>query len=335
MNKSYDNDIKTLVEVIERHRKNAYRKINQELVLMYFEIGKYLSNKTSEEKWGSKTVELISKAIRLSFPSLRGFTRTGLYRMIKFYETYRDNIIVPSLLGQISWTNNITILETTKTIEEKEFYIRLCIKNNYSSRELNRQINSGYYQRYILSNGNAFECEKHLVDEDDYPKTRILDQYSLEFLDLPNKYSEKDFRKAIILNLKQFILELGSDFSFIGEEYKIQVGNRDYYIDLLFYNRVYSCLVVVELKIGEFKPEYVSKMNFYLEALDRQEKREGENPSVGIILRSSKNETIVEYTLARTISNTTISTYQLDIIDKKILENKVIQLRNLLENKNG
>ena len=187
-----------------------------------------------------------------------------------------------------------------------------------------RQIDSGYYYRYILSQGKALESIRQSIDEDDIPNTKILDQYSLEFLDLPEIFSEKDLRKSIVLNLKKFILEIGNDFTFLKEEYRIQIGKSDYFIDLLFYNRTYSCLVTFELKIGEFKPEYLSKMNFYLEALDRQEKKKCENPSVGIILCSSKDETVVEYSLARNVSPTAIATYETKLIDKKILEKRIM-----------
>ena len=148
----------------------------------------------------------------------------------------------------------------------------------------------------------------------------------MEFLDLPNYYTEKDLRKAIVSNLKEFILEIGN-----GEEYRLQVGGQDFYIDLLFYNRMYSCLVAFELKVDDFKPEYVSKMNFYLEAIDRQIKKEGENPSVGIILCTSMNKTIVEYTLSRSQSTPKISEYNTRLIDKKLLEKRLAKLRKLLE----
>ena len=250
--------------------------------------------------------------------------------MVQFYEEYRDNIIVSTLSRQISWSNNLLILSSTNTIEEKEFYMRLCIKHNYSYRELNRQISSGYYERYFLSNGSALESLTPAVDEDDIPKTKILDNYSLEFLDLPNAYSEKDLRKSIVSNLKDFILEIGNDFSFIGEEYRIQVGMHDFFIDLLFCNRTYSCLVAFELKIGEFKPEYISKMSFYLEALNRQEKKNNENQSVGIILCTSKDKTVVEYSVAQNNSNIAISTYETKLINKKLLENKIKEIREIL-----
>lgn len=322
-------DFIELINLIDTHRQNAYRKINEELVTMYFEIGSYLSNKVKNEKWGSKTIEILAKYIQNTFPTLKGFTRSGLYRMIQFYETYKDHEIVAPLVRQISWTNNIIIFSHPSTIEEKEFYIRLCIKNNYSKRELERQIDSHYFERYMLSSGNAKESFLPVEEEDDYPNTRILDQYSLEFLDLPNNYSEKDLQSAIVDNLKDFILEIGRDFSFIGKEFRVTVGDTDYYIDLVFYNRTYRCLVAFELKISEFKPGYISKMDLYLEALDRYYKKENENPSIGIILCTSKKDAEVEFATSRTTSPTLVSTYQTEIINKKALENKLLEYRRL------
>ena len=251
--------------------------------------------------------------------------------MKQFYETYKDNEIVAPLVRQISWTHNVLILGATNSIEEKEFYIRMCIKNNYSKRELDRQISSGYFQRYMLSDGKANQSIAQTTGEEDYPNTRILDTYSLEFLDLPNNYSEKDLKKSIISNMKDFILEIGKDFTYVGEEYRVQVGNEDFYIDLLFYNRTLSCLVAFELKIGKFKPEYISKMDFYLEALDRQERKENENPSVGVILCANKDEQVVEYAMSRTMSPTMVSQYTLKLIDKKLLENKLKEIKNIVE----
>lgn len=160
-------------------------------------------------------------------------------------------------------------------------------------------------------------------------RNNILDTYVLEFLDLPNEYSERNFRKAIISNIKQFILEFGKDFSFIGEEYRVQVGGQDFYIDLLFYNRALSCLVPIELKIGKFKPEHVGQINFYLEALDRDVKRPNENPSVGLILCASKDDAVVEYALNRSMSPTLVSDYTLCLPDKKILQAKLQELAEL------
>lgn len=223
------------------------------------------------------------------------------------------------------------ILSGAKTKEERYFYLKLAIKNNYSKRELDRQITSSYYERFILSEGKQLPTIKKTVDEDDYPNTRLLDTYSLEFLDLPNEYNEMDLKKSIIRNLKDFILEIGNDFTYIGDEYKVQIGNHDFFIDLLFYNRELSCLVAFELKLGEFKAEYLGKMNLYLEALDRNVKKDYENPSVGIILCSSKDKEVVEYSLSKNMSQTMISEYRLKLIDKKILEMKLKEMKSLLE----
>ena len=225
------------------------------------------------------------------------------------------------------------ILSNTKTIEERHFYLKLAVKENYSVRELNRQLQSLYYQRYILSDGNVSKGITEIINEGDtFPNTRLLDTYSLEFLDLPNEFSENDLKKSIINNLKSFILEVGNDFTFIGDEYRIQVGKHDFYIDLLFYNRELSCLVAFELKLGEFKAEYLGKMNLYLKALDRDVRKENENPSVGIILCSSKDKDVVEYSMSKNMSQTMISEYKLKLIDKKLLENKLKEVKKIIDN---
>ena len=211
-----------------------------------------------------------------------------------------------------------------KTDEEREFYIRLCIKENYSKRQLERQLDSGYYERYMLSKETLLlESVKKLGENS------FLDSYVMEFLDLPNEFHENDLRKALIRNMKDFILELGKDFTFIDEEYKVQVGGDDFRIDLLFYHRGLQCLVAIELKIGKFKPEYISKLDFYLEALDRQVKKENENPSVGLLLYAAKNDEVVEYAMSRTMSPMLVSQYQLQLPDKAVLEKKLQQLVNI------
>jgi predicted nuclease of restriction endonuclease-like (RecB) superfamily len=213
----------------------------------------------------------------------------------------------------------------TKSIEEKEFYIALGIKEKYSKRDLERQINSAYYQRYMLS-AQKLEPTEVLRNEN----ARFLDNYVLEFLDLPDKFSEDDLKKAIVQNLKNFILEVGKDFSFVGDEYRVQVGNSDFYIDLLFYHRGLSCLVAFELKIDKFQPEYISKMDFYLEALDREHRKSNENPSIGVILCASKENEVVEFAMSRNLSPTMVAEYSLKLIDKKLLEQKLREFKGLL-----
>ena len=211
----YFNDV---INMIETRRYNAYKKVNEELISLYWDFGKYISEKVNDNNWGDKIVEKLAEFMKREYPTMRGFNKRGIYRMKQFYETYKDYPFVSPLVTQISWTNNLIILSSTNNIEEKEFYIKMCIKNNYSKRELDRQIGSGYYQRYMLSDGKANESLAKVEGDEDYPNTRILDTYSLEFLDLPNQYSEKDLKKAIISNMKDFILEIGKDFTYVGEE---------------------------------------------------------------------------------------------------------------------
>ena len=328
-----EQDFSEIVQIIQQHRSNAYRKINEELVKMYYEIGGYLSRKVNSGEYGDGVINKIAIHIQTRYPTLKGFSKRGLYQMIQFYEIYVDEQKVRTLLAQLSWSNNLLILRSTKSMDEKEFYLRLCLKNNYSYRELQRQISSHYYERYLLSNGNALESVDPVVGEEDAPNTKILDTYSLEFLDLPNNYKEKDLKDAIVTNLKDFILEIGKDFTFIEQEHRITVGGEDFYIDLLFYNRTYSCLVAFELKVDKFQPEFVSKMDFYLAALDKYEKKENENPSVGIILCASKNDSVVELSTSRTLSPTTIATYSTNLIDTNLLKKKLIEYQELYEEK--
>ena len=278
-----------LIHIIEESRQNALKKVNEELIKMYWKVGEFLSKETEHASYGDAYIDEISREIQETFPGIKGFNRRGLYRMKKFYETYKDNEIVTPLVTQISWTNHLLIMSGCKTDEEREFYIRLCIKENYSKRQLERQLDSGYYERYMLSKETLLPESVKKLGENPF-----LDSYVMEFLDLPNEFHENDLRKALIRNMKDFILELGKDFTFIDEEYKVQVGGDDFRIDLLFYHRGLQCLVAIELKIGKFKPEYISKLDFYLEALDRQAKKENENPSVGLLLCAAKNDEVVE-----------------------------------------
>ena len=322
-----NNNFSEIISIIENAKSRALKAVNAELITMYFEVGKYLSDLCSKTKFGDKVINDVEKYIKEINPTIKGFNRRSLYRVKQFYELYKDDEFVSPLVTQISWTNHLIIMSSCKTSEERLFYMQLCIRENYSKRELERQIDSAYYQRYMLS------INKPLPENvPNALKGNILDTYVLEFLDLPKQYTESNLKKAIIENLKNFILEFGKDFTFIGEEYRIQVGGQDFYIDLLFYNRALSCLVPIELKIGKFKPEHIGQLNFYLEALDRDLKKPNENPSVGVILCTTKDDTIVEYALSRSMSQAMVAEYTLQLPDKKLLENKLREITMLTEN---
>lgn len=324
----YGEHFEKVVDIIESAKERAYRKVNEELILMYRDIGEYISKESQNAGYGDAFVQKLADFFAENYPDMKGFTRRGLYRMKQFYELYKDNEKVSPLVTQLSWTNHLKIMSACKTMEERIFYMNMCIKERLSKRELERQIDSGYYERYMLSRkplSPAIEESRRATGN------VFLDNYVHDFLDVPEIVSEKDLRKSIIRNLKDFVLEIGKDFTFIGEEYRVQVGKHDYYIDLLFYHRGLSCLVAFELKIGEFQPEYVGKINLYLEALDREVKKANENPSVGVILCASKDDEVIEFALSRSLSPTMVSEYNLKLIDKKLLQKKLKEYVELAE----
>ena len=327
---SYNDQFQKVVDIIENAKERAYRKVNEELILMYRDVGEYISKNSENASYGDAFVQKLADFFAENYPDLKGFNRRGLYRMKQFYELYKDNEKVSTLLTQLSWSNHLKIMSSCKSMEERIFYMNMCIREKYSARELARQVDSGYYERYMLSKKPAPPA---IEDARKQTNNVFLDNYVLDFLDLPETVSEHDLQKSIIRNLTDFILEIGIDFTFIGEEYRVQVGNHDYYIDLLFYHRGLSCLVAFELKIGEFKPEYVGKINLYLEALDREVKKQNENPSVGVILCASKDDEVVEFALSRSLSPTMVSEYNLKLIDKALLQKKLKEYIELADTK--
>lgn len=323
----YNNDFENIIAIIERSKARAIRAVNAEMIEMYWQIGKYISEKAANNGWGKSVVQDFALFLKQEYPSVSGFSAQNIWRMKQFYETYKDNEKLSPLVREITWSNNLLIMAGCKTDEAKEFYLRLCISNGYGKRELERQIDSMLFERTMISTTK----NKNLIEQN--PAVGLLrDSYVLEFLDVPKDYREKDMRKSIIANLKQFILEFGKDFTFMGEEYRVQVGNTDFFIDLLFYNRTLSCLVAIELKVGKFKPEHLGQLSFYLEALNRDVKKPNENPSVGLILCTYKDDMVVEYALSSSLSPAMVADYTLKLPDKKLLEAKLREISMLAEN---
>ena len=321
-----------ILKTIQASKQKAMQQVNGTLIELYWEIGKYISSKTISENWGMGVVEDLAKYIKTQEPTLKGFTARNLWRMKQFYEAYKDNQKLTPLVTEISWTNNLIILSSAKTDEEREFYLLLASRERYSKRELERQIKSGIYERTMLANEKLSTVVRGLPQE---TENVFRDSYALEFLDLPVPHTEKDLQHALIGSLKQFILELGIGFAFIGEEYRVQVGNEDFYIDLLFYHRHLRCLVAFELKIGKFKPAHLGQLEFYLEALDRDVKSRDENPSIGILLCREKDDEVVKYALSRSLSPTVISEYETKLIPKKVLQQKLNELYELYDGKSA
>lgn len=306
--------------LIRQAKKNAISAANVELINLYWQIGQYVYEKIENVEWGKSVVKQLSEFIQKQEPNIKGYSVQNIWRMKQFYQTYKDLEKLSVLVKKISWTNNLMIISKSNTIQENEFYIKLSLQEKYSSRELERQIDSGLFERVIFSNKKLSAVLREIHPN---AESTLRDRYMLDFLALPRNHSEKDLRKSIVQNLKSFILEFGKDFTFVGEEYRLQVGNKDFYIDLLFFHRDLQCLVAFDLKITDFKPEYVGKMEFYLEALDNDVKKQHEKPSVGIILCKNEDAKVVQYALNRSMSPTLIAKYQTELIDKKLLERKL------------
>lgn len=314
-----------LIQIIKKARHKAVKAVNTELINLYWQVGEYISKRIESAEWGESVVSQLALYLQKNEPDLKGFSDKNLWRMKQFYEVYKDFPKLSALLREISWTNNLTIMGRAKTLEEKEFYLRLCIQEKYSSRELDRQISSSVFERVMIQRSNENRSPVVREMHEDVIDT-FKDSYIFEFLNLSERYSESDLQKGLIQQMKNFILELGKDFLFVGEEYKVQVGHSDFYIDLLFYHRGLQCLVAFELKADKFKPEHLGQINFYLEALDRDVKKGNENPSIGILLCKDKDQEVVEYALSRNLSPTLVSEYKTQLPDKKLLQQKLHEL---------
>jgi len=240
--------------------------------------------------------------------------------MRQFYETYQDDKKLAPLMRQLPWTHNLIIMGQSKRLEEREFYLRLAIQEKWSSRELERQFKTALFERTVL---NPPKVSAVLTQLHGDSTSLFKDSYMLEFLGLPNTHAEADLHAGLVTRLKDFLIELGRDFCFVGSEYPLQVGGRDFALDLLFFHRGLNCLVAIELKVGRFEPEYLGKLAFYLEALDRDVRKSHEHPAIGVLLCASKDDEVVEYSLSRTLSPALIAEYQTQLPDKKLLREKL------------
>lgn len=321
-----------VVEMIQASRSRALAAVNTALIDLYWRIGEYISRKLETAAWGEGVVEALARYIQRHHPSLRGFTRRNLFRMRQLFEAYRGDEKVPALLTQLPWTHHLIILGQSKRPEEREFYLRQAIRERWSSRELERQLRAGAFERAALSRAKVSPLVAQM-----HPQALDLfkDSYMVEFLELPGDHSEGDLHRGLVHRLRDFLIELGRDFCFVGSEYPVQVGNRDFALDLLFFHRGLNCLCAIELKVGRFEPEHLGKMNFYLEALDRDVRKPHEAPSIGVLLCASKDNEVVEYALSRSLSPALIAEYQTQLPDKRLLQAKLQELYALTRMETG
>ncbi|MDP2188899.1 MAG: PDDEXK nuclease domain-containing protein [Sphingobacteriaceae bacterium] len=318
-----DNRFTDIIQLIKQSRTNAIKAVNAELIKLYWNIGEYISKKIEISEWGDSVVTELANFLQTQEPEIKGFSDKNIWRMKQFYETYRDFPKLSPLVREISWTNNLLIFSRCKTIEEIEFYLKLVKQENYSKRELDRQISASFFERTMIGNS---KLSPSVRENNKGLSNTFKDSYVFEFLNLPDPHSESDLKRGLVKQMKNFILELGKDFLFIGEEYKLQVGNSDFFIDLLFFHRGLQCLVAFELKADKFKPDHLGQLNFYLEALDRDVKKPNENPSIGVLLCKDKDSEVVEYALSRSLSPTMVSEYKTQLPDKKLLQQKLQEL---------
>jgi predicted nuclease of restriction endonuclease-like (RecB) superfamily len=313
-------DFSEITRLIDSARQRAYQAVNTVLIELYWQVGAYLSGKINAAEWGEGVVEQLAQHIATTQPGLRGFSAKNIWRMRQFYEAYCGSPILSALLRELPWTHNLTILSRSKRPEEREFYLKMAAREKWSSRELERQYNTALFERSVLAPAKV----SPLVTQTHPGATSIFkDSYLVEFLDLPAAHLESDLQRGLLARLKQFLLELGRDFCFIGSEYPLQVGQQDFALDLLFFHRGLNCLVALELKTTRFSPEHLGQLNFYLEALDRDHRKPHENPAIGLLLCASKDDEVVEYALSRSLSPALVAQYQTQLPDKKLLQAKL------------
>ena len=305
-NITYNNFLKEIKDKINQSRYDALKSVNKALIDLYWNIGQSIVEKQKEFGWGKSIVSNLSIDLQKEFPGVKGLSERNLWNMRHFYSTYVSNLKLQPLVAEISWTNNILIIQKCKNELECEFYIKMSIKNRWTKNVLIHQIESDSYQSYLLNQTN-FENNEN--KDTNLSTLAIKDEYTFDFLELSDDYTERDIELGLLKNIRSFLLEMGGDFAYIGNQYKLKVGKEDFYIDLLLFHRKLKSLVAIELKSTKFKPEFAGKMQFYLTALNETVKTQDENPSIGIIICKSKDRTTVEYALKDLRTPIGVSTY--------------------------
>ena len=313
MNKTIDHHFKVFVTDIKQKilssQYEALKTVNKELITLYWEIGKSIVEKQEAFGWGKAVVKNLSEELQKEFVGIKGFSVQNLWNMRQFYLEYRENKKLQPLAGEISWTKNVIIFQKCKDHFEREFYIQMTKKFGWTKNLLINQIENKSYEKFLLNQTNF---DNTIVEK--YKHQAVLavkDEYNFDFLELGDKYDEHELEIGLINKIREFLSQMGSDFAFMGNQYKLEIDSEEYFIDLLLYHRRLKSLIAIELKIGQFKPEYAGKMNFYLSALNDTVKLPDENPSIGIIICKEKKRTTVEYALKDSNQPIGVATYQL------------------------
>ena len=323
----------SIIENIKREINAAqYRAalhVNADMLLLYYDIGCVINE---HKTWGSKFIDNLAADIRLAFPKSKGYSVRNLKYMAKFAETYPEREFVQQVVAQIPWGHNIVILDKVNNLEERKWYIKNSAQNGWSRNVLGHQIESSLYQRQVLAE-KVSNFENRLPSpQSELAAQTMKDPYVFDFITFKEDMLERDVEQALVRDVTRLLLELGTGFAFLGNQYHLNVGGDDFYIDLLFYNINLRCYVVIELKTGDFKPEYAGKLNFYLSAVDGILKKEQDNPSIGLLLCKSKNNVVAEYSLKDISKPIGVSEYKItsslpDSLEKQLPSIEDIQKR--------
>ena len=301
-----------LTQIKQRVRAAQYaalKAVNREQIALYWDIGRLIVERQAGSSWGKSVVENLARDLQAEFPGTQGFSASNLWRMKLFCETYAPSQKLAPLVREIGWTHNLIIMERCEDPLEREFYIRMTRKFGWTKNVVAAQIDNQAYQKTMLGQTNfAKTVPARLRDQ---AKLAVKDEYTFDFLELGEEHTERELERALIGRIEQFLREMGGVFTFMGSQYRLEIGSEEYFIDLLLYHRALRCLLAVDLKIGPFKPEYVGKMQFYLAALDDLVRRADENPSIGMIICRTKERAVVEYALRESNKPIGVGTYQI------------------------
>jgi predicted nuclease of restriction endonuclease-like (RecB) superfamily len=325
--------LRDIKDRIRSAQYEALKAVNKELISLYWDIGRIIVGKQNNETWGKAVVNNLAKDLQFEFPGIQGFSAQNLWRMRQFYLVYKGNEKLSPMVREIGWSHNIVIIMNCKESLEREFYIRMTRKFGWTKNVLIHQIENRTYEKTLLNQTNFNKTLPEKIKNQ--AKLAVKDEYTFDFLELGEEHSERELEKAIMSRMDRFLREMGGAISFIGSQYRLSVGEKEYYVDIILYHRHLRCLIALELKNGEFLPEYVGKMQFYLTALDRHVKVKGENPSIGIIVCKSKNKMIVEYAVQQSRKPIGVATYRITARPPKDLKGELPspeQVSRLLEN---
>jgi predicted nuclease of restriction endonuclease-like (RecB) superfamily len=305
----YHSFLKSIKERILKAQYDALKVVNKELIALYWDLGKMIVEKQEKLGWGKSVVENLAIDLQKEFPGLSGFSYRNLWYMRNFYLTYIGNQKLQPLVAEISWTKNLIIIDRCKDELEKEFYMKMTKKFGWTKNVLVHQIDNQSYEKFLLGQTNF---DRALPDKYRYQaKLAVKDEYTFDFLELGEEHSERELEIALVNNIRAFLIEMGGYFTFIGNQHRLEIEDREFFIDLLLYHRQLQCLIAIDMKIGKFEPEHAGKMQFYLNALNDRMKLEHENPSIGIILCKEKNRVVVEYALKDSNQPIGVATYKI------------------------